>query len=119
MKSVRADDGPPVDSQRHLDQQEGQEAPEEEERVELAEDRVQLVVTVNNIKEIPLMTQKLKKSSLFLPDVEHAGGGLGQDQAGVDQVGDGEEDDEDRGGVGPDGLGAEEDIQGGDVEDSP
>ena len=26
-----ADDGPPVDSQRHLDEQQGQEAPEEEE----------------------------------------------------------------------------------------
>ena len=44
VKPVWADDGPPVDSQRHLDQQEGQEAPEEEERVELAEDRVELVV---------------------------------------------------------------------------
>ena len=63
------------------------------------------------------MTRKLKKSSLFLPDVEHAGGSLGQDQAGVDQVGDGEEDYEDRGGVGPDGLGAQENIQSGDVED--
>ena len=51
--------------------------------------------------------------------MKHAGGRLGEDQAGVDQVGDGEEDNEDRGGVGPDGLGAEEDIQGGDVEDSP
>ena len=49
--------------------------------------------------------------------MKHAGGSLGQDQAGVDQVGDGEEDDEDRGGVGPDGLGPEEDVQGGDVED--
>ena len=54
-----------------------------------------------------------------LPDVKHTGGSLGQDEPGVDQVGDGEEDDEDRGGVGPDGPGAEEDIQGGDVEDSP
>ena len=52
-----------------------------------------------------------------LPDVKHTGGSLGQDEPGVDQVGDGEEDDEDRGGVGPDGLGPQEDVQGGDVED--
>ena len=49
--------------------------------------------------------------------MKHTGGCLGKDQAGVDQVGDGEEDDEDRGGVGPDGLGAEEDVEGAEVED--
>ena len=49
--------------------------------------------------------------------MKHTGGCHWQNQAGVDQVGDGEEDDEDRGGVGPDGLGAEEDIQGAEVED--
>ena len=69
------------------------------------------------------MYSKAQKSTQnwpqIIPDVKHAGGSLGQDQAGVDQVGDGQEDDEDRGGVGPDGLGAEEDIQGGDVEDGP
>ena len=56
-------------------------------------------------------------SKFNIPDVKHASSCLGQDEAGVDQVGDGEEDDEDRGGVGPDGLGAEEDIKGADVED--
>ena len=58
-----------------------------------------------------------KGQIIVIPEVKHAGGCLGEDQAGVDQVGDGEEDDEDRGGVGPDGLGAEEDIQGAEVED--
>ena len=51
---VGADDGPSVESQGHLDQEQGQETPEEEERVELAEDRVTLVVTanINNNKNI-------------------------------------------------------------------
>ena len=108
MEPVGADDGPPVDSQGHLDQQQSQETPEEEEGVELAENWVDLVVT----SKISSCTQLLSFPSKFnIPDVQHAGGCLGQDEASVDQVGDGEEDDEDCGGIASNTSGAEENIQ--------
>ena len=45
-----------------------------------------------------------------IPDIEHADGSLGQDEAGEHEVGGGEEGDEDRGGVGAHGGGGQQHV---------
>ena len=80
-----------------MNEEQGEERPEEEERVELAQDLVILEIS----------------------GVEHACRCERQHEAGVDEVGGRQEHDEDGGGVGPHGGGAQEDIQGHTVEDRP
>ena len=48
--------------------------------------------------------------NINIPDIEHADGSLGQDEAGEHEVGGGEEGDEDRGGVGAHGGGGHQHV---------
>ena len=48
--------------------------------------------------------------NINIPDIEHADGSLGQDEAGEHEVGGGEEGDEDRGGVGAHGGGGQQHV---------